>query len=136
MNKVILIGRLTKDVELKSTTKEGKEFKYCYFDIALNEFSQNEKRTIFINCCAFGTQAENLSKYCSKGSLICLNGKINVYDSNLRIDKNNTKIIKKMIVLTDVIEYLSKVEKKETKEDSKSVFEQDTLGLDTENLPF
>lgn len=136
MNKVILIGRLTKDVELKSTTKDGKELKYCYFDIALNEFSGKEKRTIFINCCAFGTQAENLSMYCAKGSLICLNGKINVYDSNFRVDKDNVKIIKKMIVLTDVIEYLSKVKENQTKEDKKNAFEQDTLGLDTENLPF
>ena len=73
MNKVIMIGRLTKDVVLNTTgTKPvGK------FTIAINrEFKNKDGKydAYFINCVAFDKRAEVISKHFTKGSQIALTG--------------------------------------------------------------
>ena len=76
MNKVFLIGRLTKNPELKSTTS-GKNV--CQFTIAVNRNHTNangEKEVDFINCIVWDNQAENLFKYQKKGNQIALEGRI------------------------------------------------------------
>lgn len=76
MNKVFLIGRLTKNPELKSTTS-GKNV--CQFTIAVNRNYTNangEKEVDFINCIVWDKQAENLFKYQKKGNQIALEGRI------------------------------------------------------------
>ena len=102
MNKVILIGRLTKDPELKKTNSG---LSYVQFNLAVNRNYTNksgEKQADFINCVAWRTQADNLVKYIKKGGLIGIEGEIQTrtYD-----DKNGTK---KYIteVLCNSIEFL------------------------------
>ena len=102
MNKVILIGRLTKDPELKKTNSG---LSYVQFNLAVNRNYVNksgEKQADFINCVAWRTQADNLVKYIKKGGLIGIEGEIQTrtYD-----DKNG---IKKYIteVLCNSIEFL------------------------------
>ena len=102
MNKVILIGRLTKDPELKKTNSG---LSYVQFNLAVNRNYTNksgEKQADFINCVAWRTQADNLVKYIKKGGLIGIEGEIQTrtYD-----DKNGTK---KYIteVLCNLIEFL------------------------------
>ena len=66
MNKVILIGRLTKDPELK-TIASG--IANVAFSIAVQRSFANqngEREADFINCVAWRRQAENISKYCTK----------------------------------------------------------------------
>ena len=70
MNKVILIGRLTKDPELK-TTSTG--LSTVSFSLAVQRpfTNQNgEREADFINCVAWRKQAENIAKYCNKGSQV------------------------------------------------------------------
>ena len=70
MNKVLLTGRLTKDVELRSTPN-GKEV--SSFSVAIN--NQGDKETTsFINCVAWETSAKFLNQYCKKGNLILIEG--------------------------------------------------------------
>jgi len=102
MNKVILIGRLTKDPELKKTNSG---LSYVQFNLAVNRNYTNksgEKQADFINCVVWRTQADNLVKYIKKGGLIGIEGEIQTrtYD-----DKNGTK---KYIteVLCNSIEFL------------------------------
>jgi len=102
MNKVILIGRLTKDPELKKTNSG---LSYVQFNLAVNRNYTNksgEKQADFINCVAWRTQDDNLVKYIKKGGLIGIEGEIQTrtYD-----DKNGTK---KYIteVLCNSIEFL------------------------------
>ena len=72
INHTILVGRTTKDLELKYSTSNKAFMK---FTIAVNR-TFGEKETDFINCIIFGTQAENMSKYVSKGNLIGIEGRI------------------------------------------------------------
>ena len=76
MNKVILIGRLTRDPELR---RSNTGMAVCNFSVAVNRGfagQNNEPQTDFINCVCFDKQAENLSRYMTKGRLISVDGRI------------------------------------------------------------
>lgn len=76
MNKVILIGRLTKNVELKYTQQN---LAVAQFTIAVNRpYNPNKQQqeVDFISCIAWRKLAENLSKYCRRGSQIAIEGRI------------------------------------------------------------
>lgn len=76
MNKVILIGRMTRDIEVRytqSNTPVGQ------FSIAIDNGKDdqgNDRPADFINCVIWETQAENMKKYTGKGWLICVEGRI------------------------------------------------------------
>ena len=76
MNRVELIGRLTRDPELRYT---GSNIATTRFTLAVNRpfQSQNgEQGTDFINIVVWRKQAENVKKYCTKGSLVAVEGRI------------------------------------------------------------
>ena len=76
MNKVILMGRLTRDPELR-TSGNGNSF--VNFTIAVNRTfasSNGEREADFINCIAFNKQAENLNRYIRKGGLVGIDGRL------------------------------------------------------------
>ena len=75
MNKTILIGRLTRDPELR-TTNSG--VSVASFTLAVNRTytSNGEREADFINCIAFNKQAENLTCYIRKGGQIGVEGRI------------------------------------------------------------
>lgn len=73
MNNVVLIGRLTKDPDLKFTAGSGTAV--SRFTVAVNrQFKKDE--TDFINCVAFGKTAETISQYLTKGRQIAITGNI------------------------------------------------------------
>jgi len=74
MNKVIIIGRLTADPELR-TSQNGTAS--CRFNVAVNRKFKNQKGEYdsdFISCVAFKQTAEFVSRYFSKGKMIALEG--------------------------------------------------------------
>ncbi|BBM37252.1 single-stranded DNA-binding protein [Pseudoleptotrichia goodfellowii] len=72
MNQVLLIGRLTKDPELKYS-QSGKAF--CRFSIAVTkEFNRNE--TDFFDCVAWNKTAEIIAEYMRKGKKIAIQGRL------------------------------------------------------------
>lgn len=77
MNKVILIGRLTRDPELRTTPNN---LSVATFSLAVSRpFSPQNGGTPeadFINCVIWRRQAENLAKYCRKGSQVAVEGRI------------------------------------------------------------
>lgn len=76
MNKVILMGRITKEVEIRKTATETS---YTNFSIAVNRKYKNEKGEYdvdFINCIAWSNTAEFISKYFGKGKMIAITGHI------------------------------------------------------------
>lgn len=75
INKVILAGRLTSNVELKQTPSG---VAVATFSIAVNRKVAKDKpqETDFINCVAWRNTAEFISKYFGKGSSICIAGSI------------------------------------------------------------
>jgi len=76
INRVVLVGRLTRDPELRYTTNNIANLR---FTVAVNrQFSnQNgERQADFINCVAWRAQAENMARFLKKGSLIGVEGRI------------------------------------------------------------
>lgn len=112
MNNTNLVGRITKDLELRFTQNNKA---VCNFDIAVNRIGQ--EGTDFINCTIYGKQAENLKKYQGKGSLIAVSGSIRV-DSYKDKDGNNRY---KTYVLANSIEYLSNKQSSEQVNNKKEV---------------
>ena len=74
MNNVTLMGRITKDLELKYSATG--ETAILSFNVAVNRKFSKEKEADFINCKAFKKTAENIAKFFQKGSLIALEGRI------------------------------------------------------------
>lgn len=88
LNRVILMGRITQDLELKQTNGGSS---VVTFNVAVdrNFVRQGEERqTDFITCVAWSKQAEFITKYFSKGRMIALEGNLRTrtYD-----DKNGSK---------------------------------------------
>ncbi|PZX07916.1 single-strand binding protein [Psychrobacillus insolitus] len=76
INRIVLVGRLTKDVDLKYTPSG---VAMARFTLAVNRTfsnSKGEKETDFINCQVWRKPAENAANYLSKGSLCGVEGRI------------------------------------------------------------
>ncbi|MDO4500752.1 MAG: single-stranded DNA-binding protein [Erysipelotrichaceae bacterium] len=78
INRVVLVGRLTKDIELRKTTSN---ISTCTFTLACNrKFSSsanNQGPTAdFINCVAWRQSADFLAQYASKGAIVGVEGRI------------------------------------------------------------
>ena len=72
MNKVVLVGRLTKDPELRYAA--GSDTAVCKFTLAVNRMKKDEAD--FINCVAFNKTAETIANYLVKGRQIAIAGRI------------------------------------------------------------
>ena len=70
INKVILVGRITKDPEVKYTTSNNAVSTFTLAVPRLFSDTSGEKTTDFIQCVAWRKQAENLGKYVKKGALL------------------------------------------------------------------
>ena len=95
MNKVILIGRITKDPELRKTPTD---VSVVQFTIAVNRAFQQqngERQADFINCIAWRNQAENLAKYIKKGGQIAVEGSIQTrsYDDQNGVRRFVTEVV-------------------------------------------
>lgn len=95
MNKAILIGRLTKDIEVRKS-ESGNTI--GVFTMAISrpykkEDGQNE--TDFINCISFNKRAETMEKYCKKGTQLGIEGRIQTrtYESKEGIKKHITEVL-------------------------------------------
>lgn len=86
MNNVVLIGRLTKDPELRFIPNSGKAV--ARFSIAVNREFSKDKEADFFNIVVWGKTAEYVANYSQKGRLIAING--NLRNNNYE-DKNGTK---------------------------------------------
>jgi len=76
INRVILVGRITKDPELKSTQSN---IPFVNFTLAVNrQFTDQsgERQADFIQCIVWRKQAENLAQYITKGALLGVEGRI------------------------------------------------------------
>jgi len=92
MNKVILIGRLTKDPELNHAAGSGTAI--CKFSLAVTRpFKKDE--TDFINCIAFGKTGETIAQYLTKGRQLAVTGNIRTgsYDAKDGTKRYTTDIV-------------------------------------------
>jgi single-strand DNA-binding protein len=103
MNKVILIGNLTRDPDLRETPSG---VAVCRFSIAVGRnYTQGdgERETDFFNCVAWRNLAETIARYCKKGNKVAVTGSIQLrnYEDNQGIKRTAVDII------TQDIEFLT-----------------------------
>lgn len=103
MNKVILIGNLTKDAELSFVKGTGSAI--TKFNLAVSRGYKDKNETDFINCVVFGKIAENVAQYTSKGSKVAVEGSLRI---NNYTDKDGNKRSFTEIYVNN-IEFLNKV---------------------------
>lgn len=117
MNKVILMGNLTRDPEIRYSQGEN-SLAIARFSIAVNRrFSrQGDTDTDFFNCTAFGKQAEFVEKYFKQGSRMLLTGRI---QNDNYTNKNGEKVYSVQIIAEE-IEF---AERKSTADANASAFQ-------------
>ena len=128
MNKVILLGRMVKDPELRFAAGSGNAV--CKFTVAVNrQFKKNEAD--FINCVSFGKQAETIAQYMVKGSQIALTGHIQTgsYDAQDGSKRYTTD------VLVESFEFVG-VGKGQSNNNNSGGFDADMTPVDDGDLPF
>lgn len=102
INNVVLVGRITKDIDLRMSESRKA---YTNFTLAVNRAfkgQDGQQQADFISCKTFNKQAENLARYCGKGSLIAVVGNIQV--SNFQGKDGNT--IYRTEVIANNIQFL------------------------------
>lgn len=126
MNNVTLMGRLTRDPELKYS-QAGKA--YCRFTVAINrEFNREEAD--FINCLAFGKIAETIAEYLKKGRRMALQGRIQTGS----YQNNNGDTVYTTEVVADRFEFVDSAKSDINKNQSYS--NNDDVLDDNDDFPF
>lgn len=129
MNKIILIGNLTKAPEMQATSSG---LSVCRFGIAVNRSytdANGERGTDFINVIAWRGLAENCGKYLTKGSKVCVCGSM---QNRSWEDRDGNKRYATEIVAEEV-EFLS-LKKEEDKPKNKS--KEEFKPIEDNDLPF
>ena len=143
INNVVLVGRLTRDPELR-TTNSGTSV--CSFTVAVDNRQKNPdgtKSANFIPCTAFQQSADNMSKFLKKGSLVGIVGRLN---QRSYLNKDNVKVTV-IEVLCDSVQFLEPKGEGRQAETDNSGFESDVqnqdesknldaLDLPDDDLPF
>ena len=124
MNQVVLIGRLTRDPEVRYT-QDGMAI--ARFSLAVDRQTKGEKKADFINILVFGKQAENCEKYLAKGRKVAIEGRI---QTGSYTKDDGTKVYTTDVVAGRV-EFIDWGEKKKEEEEVPQGFE----ALD-EDMPF
>ena len=142
MNRVVLIGRLTRDPELRYTS--GNNSAVCNFTIAVDRGftgQSGEREADFIPVVVWNKQAENVKNYLNKGSQVAVEGRIQVRNYD---DQNGQKRYVTEVIANNVEFLGSKNSSSNTSSDSENVEptpydfgdEKAPKGTDVESNPF
>lgn len=136
MNQVVLIGRLTKDPELRFIPNSGTAV--ARFGLAVNREYSKDKEADFFNIVVWGKSAENAANYLKKGRLVAINGSMR---NNNYEDKNGTKHYN-IEVVANRVEFLEWGDKNEnqSKQEPKSDYQDNFNGFQAidgdDDIPF
>ena len=140
INRVVLVGRLTRDPELRKTASGNA---VCSFSVAVDNRAKNPdgtKSTSFIPCVVFQETADNMGRFLRKGSLVGIEGRLNQRKYQ-RQDGTNANVLE---VLCDSVQFL---EPKNKQGEDAPVFDDvapaeseaknlDSIDLPDDDLPF
>ena len=98
LNKVLLMGNLTRDPELRVTPKGTS---ICQFALAINrqfkmETGESREEVIFVEIEAWGKQGETIAKYCTKGRPLYVEGRLRLdqwEDKNTKEKRSRMKVV-------------------------------------------
>ena len=136
INNVVLIGRLTRDVDLRHTPQNQV---VGQFTLAVNRNFKNQNGEYdadFINCVIWGKSAENLANWAKKGNLVGITGRIQT--------RNYEGTDGKRVYVTEVVaESFKLLEKRDNSANQNSMAEQmppsfagDPMDIKDDDLPF
>lgn len=129
MNKLFIIGNLTKDPEMR-TLQSGD--KMCSFTVAVNRRVKGEDKPDFFNVTAFRQTAENCVKYLAKGRKVAVTGPVSVRtytggDGNVRASLD---------VTASEVEFLSPKGEQDYQKTEKTAPVMQAVEMSDEDLPF
>jgi len=130
INRVVLVGRLTRDPELRNTTTGNA---VCSFTVAIDNTkkdAEGKKTTSFIPCVAFTQTADMMSKYTRKGSLVGVEGRL-TQRSFVRQDGSKGSVLE---VLCDSVQFLQPKESVENEEPNVPPFDDAPVADENKNL--
>ena len=131
MNKVFLIGRLSREPELRHTTSG---MPVCQINVAISRpvGQGKEPETDFINVVVWNKQAENVSKYLAKGRQIAIEGRIQTRN----YDNNEGKRVYVTEVIASNVEFLGSAndQTRNTQQFNDNPFDTDVSSQETANL--
>ena len=132
INKSIIGGRLTSDVELKQTPSG---ISVCAFSVAVNRRAsqEGEQKTDFISCVAWRKTAEFISNYFRKGSSICVVGNIQTRNWT---DMNGNKRYATEVIVDEALFVDSKSDAQLNAAPVVAPAEAEFEEVDDDNLPF
>ncbi|MCD6436455.1 MAG: single-stranded DNA-binding protein [Clostridiales bacterium] len=133
MNSVFLIGRLTRDPELRFVAGSGKAV--ANFSLAVNREFSKEKKADFFRIVVWGKQAESVANYLKKGRLVAVRGSL---QTSTYEDKNNvTRYVTDIVA--DRVEFLEWGDKSNPSQEKTSDDEFDFSNFQTvedDDVPF
>ena len=154
INRVVLVGRLTKEPELRATPSGAK---VCQYTLAVNRTrkAEGQPEADFINCVSWNKTAELMNQYLSKGALIGIEGRIQTRS----YDDNTGRKVYVTEVITDSVQFLEskpKAQQNQNNMENGSYYQQqssqeqpvqyavnltaqaemDTLDISSDDLPF
>ncbi|MDM0756148.1 single-stranded DNA-binding protein [Clostridium perfringens] len=129
MNKVVLVGRLTKDPELRFTANKGTAV--TRFTLAVNRDYKKEDGTQevdFINCIAYSKRAEIIAQYLTKGKRFSIAGSIRTgsYDAQDGTRRYTTYVV------VDGFDFIDSSDSKVNNDN----FNDDMIPVDDGDIPF
>ncbi len=136
MNQVVLIGRLTKDPEIRYTAQA--QMAVARFSVAIDRPKKpdGEKQTDFPNVVVFGRQAENCERFLGKGRLVGIQGRIQTGSYT----KKNGENAYTTDVVANNVEFLDWGEQKAQKKERRQAPQPDVpdgfAEMEDEDIPF
>lgn len=132
MNIVVMCGRLTAEPNLTYSQKKP-DMAVAKYTLAVDKGYGDNKKTIFVNCVAFGKAGEFVSKYFHKGQRVLVKGELDIqsYEKD-GVKKSYTQIV------TDKHEFADSVKagKVESTDDPMAGFTDIVGAIDDEEVPF
>ncbi len=138
VNRVVLVGRLVKDPELRKTNSD---VSFATFTLAVDNRvreADGTRGTIFIDCRVFRDQAENMVKFTRKGSMVAVDGSLNQRNFERR-DGTKGKAIEIIVDSVTFLEPKKDTPAEEPKFDdiqAPSNNNLDSIDLPDDDLPF
>ena len=133
LNRVVLVGRLTKDPDLRHT-QSG--VAVANFTVAVNRpftnKDSNDREADFINCVAWRSRAENLAKFMSKGSMIGVDGRIQTRS----FENNEGRRVFVTEVLAESVQFLEPKNKNNDSGDRQTNQQSNQEGYQPNHDPF
>lgn len=134
LNLAVLMGNMTRDVELKNTPSG---FTVANFTIAINSTrkgrdGQKVDEVSFIDCTAFGKQAETIAKFFRKGSRIIVEGRLKQESWD---DKSSGQKRSKIVVIVEEFSFVDKAAQQSHPHDDPNNWPGETAGVGSDKGP-